>query len=383
MGQYDDVSVPYAERILSADGHVVEPRDLWTTRMDKKWRDKAPRVEALDDLGDYIMIDGQRPRPLAFQGPMADLKLKGMEIPGPKGYKYDESIRAGCYDPHERLKDQDLDGVSGEVLFPGIGNLLANAPDPEYVYAACRTYNDWLNEFCSPYPKRLRGAAMLPATGPIENAVSEARRAARMPGIGAVVMSTWVPSRPYNSPEWDPLWAALQDLNLVCCLHLGAGKDLFGTAHGPGAGGIIVCTLKMAVNEALQELVWGGAPMRFPKLTWGLIEGGIGWVASALTLMDHWWNDHKGWMQPKLPEPPSFYFHRQIFATFEDDRAGILTREMVGVPNILWGSDYPHSEGVWPFSRKQIAKDFAGIPAGDTRRIVHDNAVRVFGFPAT
>jgi len=87
-------------------------------------------------------------------------------------------------------------------------------------------------------------------------------------------------------------------------------------------------------------------------------------------------------MDPALPEPPSFYFRRNFAATFEDDRAGILTRDVTGVETLLWGSDYPHTEGVWPFSRKQIAHDFAGIPAADTRRIVHDNAVAIFGFPA-
>ena len=372
----------YTDRILSADSHILEPPDLWTARMDKQWRDRAPRIEALDDKGDYIIIEGMRPRPLAFEGPMADLKAAGVEIPSPKGYRYQENVRRGCFEPDERIKDQDLDGVSGEVIFPGVGLLTGEAPDADYLYAVCQTYNDWLNEYCAAYPKRLRGAAMLPIRGPIENAVAEARRVANMPGIACVMMSCWVPDRPYNSPEWDPLWAALQDLGLVCCLHLGSGKQTFGRAGGPGAGGIIHCTLKFEVNEALQQIVWGGAPMRFPELTWGIVEGGIGWVAAALTVMDHWWHDHKGWMKPRLEEPPSFYFRRQIFATFEDDRPGILTREVTGIDNILWGSDYPHTEGVWPFSRQQIAKDFAGIPATDARKVVHDNAVRIFGFPS-
>jgi len=97
--------------------------------------------------------------------------------------------------------------------------------------------------------------------------------------------------------------------------------------------------------------------------------------------MDHWWDDHRGWMEPKLPEMPSYYFHRQFFATFEDDRAGVLTRDMVGVDNLMWGSDYPHTEGVWPYSRNKVASNFAGICESDTRKMVHDNVARVFGFP--
>lgn len=381
MNIHDENAPTYSGRLLSADSHVVEPRDLWTSRMDEKWRARAPRIEALDEKGDHIVIDGMRPRPLAFQGPMADLKLKGIEIPAPRGYRYDDDVRPGGYDPHERIKDQDLDGVSGEVLFPGLALTAGDAPDPDYLYAICRAYNDWLNEYCSAYPARLRGSAMLPVKGPIENAIAEANRVSTMRGIASVMMSCWVPHRPYNSPEWDPLWAVLQDLDLVCCLHLGSGKPVFDRAHGPGAGGIIVCCLTMDVNEALQQVVWGGAPMRFPKMTWGLIEGGTGWVASSLGNMDHWWHDHRGWMEPKLPEPPSFYYRRQMFATFGDDRAGVLTRELTGVHSILWASDYPHTEGTWPFSRKHVARDFADVAADETRMMVHDNAARIFGFP--
>ena len=104
--------------------------------------------------------------------------------------------------------------------------------------------------------------------------------------------------------------------------------------------------------------------MRFPKLKWSMVEGGIGWIASVLQFMDNWWDDHHGWMEPKLPEKPSFYFHRQFFATFENDRAGVLTREMIGIENLMWGSDYPHTEGVWPYSRKKVAADLRRYSRG-------------------
>ena len=170
-------------------------------------------------------------------------------------------------------------------------------------------------------------------------------------------------------------------MNLIASIHIG-GRDPFGRAHGPGAGGIIIGIVKFEMNDTLQHIIWGGAPVRFPKLKWALVESGIGWIGAALGFMDHWWNDHKGWMEPRLPEPPSTYFHRQFYATFEDDRAGVLTRDLLGVENLMWGSDYPHTEGVWPFSRQQVADNFAAIPEEDTRKIVHDNCVRLYGFPA-
>jgi uncharacterized protein len=367
----------YGNSLLSADSHVMEPRDLWEKRIDQKWRDKAPRIAMLDESGDYIVIEGMRPRPLAFEGPMADLKAQGMEIPVAKGYRYEQN-RPGSWDPDERLKDQDLDGVSGEVIYPGVGLHIVRAPDAEYIYACCRAYNDWLAEYCSAHPTRLKGSAMLPNRGPIEWAVKEAQRSAKL-GLATAMLPAWVDDRPFNLAEWDSLWAALQDLNMVASMHL-SGREPYGIAHGPGAGGINVGVVKFGMYDTVMRIIWGGAPTRFPKLKWSMVEGGIGWIASVLQFMDNWWDDHHGWMQPKLPEKPSFYFHRQFFATFENDRAGVLTREMIGVENLMWGSDYPHTEGVWPYSRKKVAADFANIPETDTRKMVHDNVARVYGF---
>ena len=101
-------------------------------------------------------------------------------------------------------------------------------------------------------------------------------------------------------------------------------------------------------------------------------------MAALLRLMDHWWEDHRKWFEPRLDEPPSFYFHRQCWATFEDDRPGLLTRELLNVDHLMWGSDYPHTEGTWPRSRQQIAHDFAGVPEGEVRKMVVDNAAKLY-----
>ena len=369
----------YDGRLISADSHVVEPADLWVTRLDRAFRDRAPRIQEVEGAGDAIVIDGLRPRPLAFEGAMADLKAQGAEIPKTQGYKYDD-VRPGGWDPDARLEDQEMDGVSGELLYPGVGLTLTRAPDAEYLYACCRTYNDWLAEFCAAHPDRLKGTAMIPNRGPIEWAIAEAERGAKL-GLVAVTLPAWSDDRPYNLPEWDPLWAALQDMELVASIHIG-GREPFGKFKGPGAGGSIITMLRVEMAEPIMTLIWGGAPMRFPRMRWAMVESGIGWIAALLEFMDHWWTDHRGWMEPRLEEPPSHYFRRQFYATFESDRAGVLTREMLGERCLMWGSDYPHTEGVWPFSRKQVAQTFDGVPEADTRRMVHDNAVELYGFPA-
>ena len=130
---------------------------------------------------------------------------------------------------------------------------------------------------------------------------------------------------------------------------------------------------------AMADLIWGAVPERYPRLRLVIAEGGIGWVAAVLRFMDHWWTDHYRWLDPYLSESPSTYFKRQFWATFEDDRAGILTRELIGVDRIMWGADYPHTEGTFPRSRDQITRDFAGVPEAEVYQMVVGNAARLYG----
>ena len=380
LSLHDDPIAPYVGRILSADGHLLEPRDLWIKRMDIKWREDAPRVAPYRDRGDHFWIKGMdKPRPLAFEGPMADIKAEGGEITKTQGYSWDD-CRAGAWDPDARLADQDIDGVSGEVIYPTLGLFLGNADDADYAYAAIRAYNDALLEFCGAHPDRLKGMAMLPTKGPIEWAVQEIDRCLAK-GATGFMLPAFSPERQYNLGIWDTVWARLEEAGKVATFHLGGDtSEIYGRSHGPGAGGII-CAVKFFMNETMQQVIWGGAPMRFPKMRWSLCEGGIGWIACAIEYMDHWWMDHKGWMEPKLERQPSYYFRRNFIGTFEDDYAGLLTRDLLGVENLHWGADYPHTEGVWPFSRKYIARTFKDIPEADTRMIVHDNIAKTFGFP--
>jgi predicted TIM-barrel fold metal-dependent hydrolase len=133
------------------------------------------------------------------------------------------------------------------------------------------------------------------------------------------------------------------------------------------------------MQRSLALLITSAVPQRFPKLRFVIVEGGIGWIAAQLRFMDHWWEDHHRWMQPKLDESPSTYFKRQFWATFEDDRPGVLTRHLLGVDRLMWGSDYPHTEGTFPFSIQRIGQDFVDVPEDETRLMVHDNAAHLYG----
>ena len=369
-----------ASGYISADGHVVEPPDLWTSHIEPRFRDRAPRFESRPE-GDYFIIEGMPPFPTGLEGSMMKDKITG-EIKQFEGRRYTDT-RPGGWDPQARLGDQDLDHIRAEIIYPGIGLILFGFPDPEFKRACMRVYNDWLSEFCAAAPQRLLGAGLLPVGGPVEWAIEEAQRVARQ-GLRSVSIPATVPDRPYFFPDYEPLWAALQELGLPVTVHVGTGKiPLFEqftrTSLMPAMGVDVVEAKIMMLMRTMAELIWGGVPQRYPQLRFVLVEGGIGWIAAQLRFMDHWWKDHHRWMAPELTELPSVYFHRQFWATFEDDRPGLLTRELLNVDHLMWGSDYPHTEGTFPYSREQIAKDFAGIAEGEVYKMVVANAAHLYG----
>jgi predicted TIM-barrel fold metal-dependent hydrolase len=364
-----------SEGYVSADGHVVEPGDLWTTRMDREFRDRAPRIESRSN-GDYYLIDGFAPIPVGLEGVAIDDKIAG-KIKSPEGYRHADT-RPGAWNPQARLADQELDHVRAEVIYPGLGLFISSAPDEAYVRACQQAYNEWLSEFCASAPTRLLGAALLPMRGPIEWALAEAELAAKR-GLRSVMIPTEVANRSYGQPEYSKLWTILQELDLIVALHVGTDEPFMRKAARMGVGKAFIDTKICAMQRGMADLIWGAVPQRYPKLRFVLVEGGIGWVASVLRSMDHWWADHRHWMEPKVDEAPSAYFKRQFWATFEDDRAGILTRELIGVDRLMWGSDYPHTEGTFPRSREQVANDFARVPDAEVYQMVVGNAASLYG----
>ncbi len=363
---------------VSADGHVVEPADLWITRMDKRFRDRAPRVESRPEA-DYYIIEGLTEFPVGLEGVTIEEKIQG-QVTTPQGRRHAET-RPGAWDPQPRLADQERDHIRAEVIYPGgFGLQFFHIQDAEYQRAVIRVYNDWISEFCSAAPGRLLGSALLPIRGPVEWAVEEAERVAKMKGIHTVLIPAEV-DRSYAHSDYNRMWDSLQDIGLPVATHAGTGtgEAIFAKMKRLGTGLGVTDNKIFQPMRAFVDLLWSGAPQRYPKLRFVIAEGGVGWMASVLGFMDHWWNDHRHWMEPKLDEKPSTYFKRQFWATFEDDRAGVQTRDLLGVDRLMWGADYPHTEGTFPHSVEQIAKDFAGVPEAEVYQMVAGNAAQLYG----
>ncbi len=362
-------------RIISADSHMMEPADLWVERLDKRFQDRAPRVVKNEGKPGYSFVaPGIRPFPVAggFGIGKSGEELKEHLT---KGY---EAARPSGWDPAERLKDQDIDGVEAEVLYTTLGMPLFALSDAELQQACFRVYNDWVAEFASYNPKRLIPIALI-SLEDVQEGVKELERCAKMGLRGAMIWGSPPKERPYSSPEYDPFWAAAQDLQMPLSLHIITGKgkesevEAFFAAPSEGYMNVL-----HEVQRSLANIIFGGVLERFPKLNIVSAENDTGWLPHFMYRMDHAYEKFHALEKQRLPMKPSEYVRRQLWATFQDDPIGPATYKFFGEDSYMWASDFPHTDSTWPNSRRVIERDFAGVPEEVTRKIVFENASRLY-----
>jgi predicted TIM-barrel fold metal-dependent hydrolase len=363
-----------AQKILSADSHVIEPADVWTSRIDRRFLDRAPRVikHAGGREGDFFVAEGLRPFPVAgFAVAGVDPKDFAEKMAG--GYP---GVRPSAWDPELRIKDQDRDGVSGEVLYPSLAMRLFQMEDGELRAACFRAYNDWLADYCAHRPRRLAGVAMVSLDDPLEG-VQELQRAAGKGLRGAMIWGAAPAERPYSDASYDPFWAVAHDLGTPLSLHIlterRGGSDFQSVMRG-------YPQLHHAVERSLTEIIFAGVLERFPGLRLVSVENDIGWIPHFLQRLDHAYEKYRYLEKETIANPPSHYFRRQVSATFQDDRVGVVTRHFIGVKSLMWGSDFPHSDSTWPNSLEVIARDFEGVPDDERRLMTSDNVDALYGF---
>lgn len=361
-----------AEKILSADSHVVEPADVWTARIDKRFADRAPRVvqRVGKHEGDFFVCEGIRPVPVSAFA-VAGVDPKDFRERMIQGYP---GVRPSAWDPAERIKDQERDGVTGEVLYPSLGMSLFQLADGELRAASFRAYNDWLAEYCAHNPRRLAGVAMISLDDSAEGA-RELERAAHKGLRGAMVWAEPPGERPYGDPVYDRFFAAAQECGAPVSLHILTERNRAELLRNVMR---YYPSLHHAAERSIAGLIFSGVLERFPRLKLVSVENDIGWIPHFLQRLDHSYAKYRYLEGGPIPNPPSFYFHRQVYATFQDDRVGVVTRHFIGIGNLMWANDFPHSDSTWPNSREVIERDFAGVPADERRKIVADNAAALY-----
>ena len=362
-------------RVISADSHMTEPGDLWVTRLDRKYRDNAPRVIKKETSGSAVTG-----APDVFVGPgLPSLVVAGVFAAGRSGEELREHMRKGYeaarpsgWDPLERLKDQDIDGVSAEVLYASLGIALLSMTDVELQQACMRVYNDWLAEFCSHSKNRLAGIGLCSLRALPD--VSEIERCATKGLKGILVLASNTIEIPYSDERFDPLWRAASELGMPISLHKPLVSGMSLTPFMPSPADLQIHCIHV-VEQCMTRLIYGGVFERFPKLKIVSAENDVGWIPNWVNRLDHVYSKMG---RPRLPHQPSEYVKRNVWATFQDDPLGPATWKFFGEENYMWASDFPHADSTFPNSIKTIADNFADVPTHVRRKITFDNAKQLY-----
>lgn len=330
--------------IISADGHVDEPLELW------------------DGLPQHVR--DQMPKRVAFNP---------------------ETRPQGGTDPKLRIEHMALDGLAAEVIYPTAA-LRLFALSQEVQEHAFPVYNDWLADYCKTAPNRLFGVPCL-CVYDIDHAVKELQRCADMGLKGGLIWEVPDPKLPLSSPHYDPLWAAASELDTPINLHILTGhsyvtSSLKGYERVRGAVNIKTAD---AINTIF-DLVWTGVFERFPRLKVEMVESEIGFMPFILQQWDYYYHrfTKKGSTAPQdfpISRRPSEIFNSNFYATFMDDYVGSQLLKFWGEKNIMWSSDYPHQNMTWPNSRAFVARQIGDLPRARQERVLSRNVIELYNLP--
>ncbi|MCH7936445.1 MAG: amidohydrolase [Proteobacteria bacterium] len=375
-------------QVISADGHIDLPwlpPDLFTANASKEFKDRMPYVTDSAKGPIWVTNNG-----IQF-GHQNGMGLAGKEyVPG-KIRRSDRMAAEGLYedgkkgirrvaDPDLRVKDQDRDGVQAEVLY-GIAGRTMRLRDPEAAAEMMRIYNQWLADFCDAYPDRFAGLAGIP-NHDVAAAVAEIERVVKRGGLRGLEVANTVDMTPLYEPGWEPLWQVVDDSGLPLHFHTSGGEKPATKGLEPlqrrQAHAVYITGFQMGMSKLLMEIIYGGVLEAHPGLRLVIAESGIGWIPYLLERMDLEWEDQ--YKDLTLTMKPSDYWHRQCKATYQSDKVGLRLLDVLGEDNVMWGSDYPHMDGVWPDSQEFIDNELGHLPAETRAKIVCGNAARLYGF---
>lgn len=389
-------------KIISIDDHIIEPPDVWTSRLPSKYADVMPRsargkatmryyggVFTFDEdpegeLADWwIYEDGRYPltRLEAAVGfDREDVKVVGIT--------YDE-MRKGCWDQKARLEDMDLNWTEASMSFPSsfvrfCGQRFYEAKDKVLADLCVKAYNDWqVEEWCAGTNGRLIPCIIIQLWDPEAAAAEIRRNAAR--GVRGITFSEippylGLPSIHDADRYWDPVFQACEETGVVINMHIGSSSKMPSTSTDapPAVSSTLTFNNAMA---SMTDFLFSGVLVRFPKLKLAYSEGQIGWIPYILERADKVWEENRGWggIGDLVPEPPSTYYYRQIYGCFFDDHYGLDNLDKVGVNNVCFETDYPHSDSTWPHSREVAHKLMGHLPIDVTTKLVRGNAIEMLG----
>jgi len=380
---------------ISADCHLDMPwmpPTLFTENSKSELKDRMPFVADGADGpfwttksgANFGLLNGVGPggaKLVPGQNKRVDIMAKtGMFEDGKIGRPEARTAIQRPSDPHLRVKEMERDGVDAEVIFGILGGA-SKMQDVEAANHMLEIYNDWLVDFVKPYPDRMIGLGCIPYGDP-EVAAQEVYRCAKMGLKGVEVSCSW-DMQPMWDPIWEPLWKAVNDVQLPLHFHTfpttaPQAREQMNVQVRRAAMFTGVSAFQMGLIHILAALMGAGVFERYPNLRVSFGESGIGWIPYALDRMDFEFEDR---FRDLMKLKPSEYWQRQCKATFQYDPIGpklLNTNNLMTEDTLMWGSDYPHTDGIWPESTKYIDEQFAGLTQDQIRKITCDNAAKFY-----
>ncbi len=358
-------------RIISADAHVTEPADLWINYIEPAYRDRAPHIEAQEATDIWVCETGT----MFPVGVMHGVRYKGGEVRNDG--RWDE-VPASGYNPDARIPEMEMDGIDAEFVYPTVAMRFFTIEDVPFGEACLRAYNNWIVDFCKPHPNRFKACGIVMLED-IERAVAEVHRVKKL-GLDGLMVSIYPDeSKPYHDAYYDPFWAAAEETGLPVSIHVSTPRRVKADAT-PTEN--LMANLLAA--QVLVGMVYAGTFDKFPKLQLISAENDAGWAGNIIERTDYFHAKARARNlsadQKRNEKLPSDYFRNNVSYTFMRDITAIRARDVIGVDNLMWSSDFPHGDSTWPDSQSVIAEHMAGVPEADQRKILCENAQRMYGF---
>jgi predicted TIM-barrel fold metal-dependent hydrolase len=406
----DTTDIKVLPKIVSVDDHVVEPAHLFTTWLPAKYRERGPRIERKLVAGTRMVGTGGYELDLSDDGAPADCWIYDDQIVYvhkshvviPKTAIADGDIQRfdkskmdlqcityddmwpGCIEPKARIADLAACGVDASLGFPTMprfcGQVFLEAKDRELALACVKAYNDWMvEEWCGDSDGHLVPLCLVPLWDPQLAADEIRRNAAR--GVRALSFSEipvhlGLPS--IHSGHWDPMFEACDETMTTVCMHIGSSSKMpITSADAPTA-----VTATLTFNNAMasmSDFLFSGLFPKYPNLRVAYSEGQIGWIPYVLERADDVWETHDGWMHTRtfVPEPPSTYYKDHVFGCFFRDYHGVKSLDEIGVDNVTFETDYPHTDTTWPHTLTYVDKMMGHLPDDILYKILRGNALRM------
>jgi len=390
-------------RIISVDDHIMEPPNVWQDRLPAKFKDVGPRMVRLK-VAEMSFVGGNFTYRESNEGEdgtwcdwwlTEDLKYPLVRLMAAAGYPREEvtitpitmdDMRKGCWEQTARLEDMDTNHTEVSLSFPTFprfcGQTFLERKDKELADLCVKAYNDWMfDEWCAGSNGRLVPLPIVQLWDANLAAEEVRRNAAR--GGHAVCFTEippflGLPSVHDQDGYWDPFFRACAETESIVCMHIGSSSKMPSTsADAPAAVGSTLTYMNAAMS--MTDYLMSGILERFPTLKLAYSEGQIGWIPYILERADAVWKDNIAWggVADKVKRPPSEYYYESIYGCFFDDAHGLQSLESVGVDNITFETDYPHSDSTWPHSLKVAMDIMKDLDDETITKIVRTNAIRM------